>query len=282
MKHFIFFLLLLLGACEPALESNQFGDEDPMSRRTLENKPVHEPAQLTPVVAVTPAHGWWSGSNNVGTETAFAPDANLRQTILSLPEIGAPEEWTISLYMTFPPAVGASLANFRVTAVIQFGAGGSTQIVEVDWLNGAQITLPCNAINVIAQYSNGTAGVGVRLGVQVARGRRGGNQPPRKTVSDFTIIDPSGSAQFVIPAFASRIRVVPSDVPSVPVLYNASTFLILRSSPGGGSFLPTTISGAQLLANDGLEVIGAARILQIDNTDAVNRLDVAVFADLFG
>lgn len=253
-----------------------------MAARTLENKPVHAPSQLTPVVAVTPAHGWWTGSNNVGVEVGFAPDANNRQTVLSLPEIGAPEEWTVSLFARFPTPSGANLANFRITAIINFGAGGSTQEVELDWLNGAQITLPCNALNVIAKYSNGAGGDNLRIGVQVARGRRGGNQPPRKTVSDLTIIDPLGAADFTIPQFAATMHVIPGNVISVPVLYNASTHIFQLSSPAGGTFNVSLTLGSNLLATDGIEVIGAGRTLRVSNTDAVNPLSIAVYADLFG
>lgn len=253
-----------------------------MAQRKLENTEVHQPAQLTPVVPVTPAHGWWTGSNNVGSELPFAPDSNLRQTILKLPEIGAPEEWTISLYLVTPVPAGANLANFRVTAVIEFGAGGTTQIIEMDWINGAQITLPCNAINVIAEYSTASTADGIRLGVQVARGRRGGNQPPRKTIVDLVQVGPGATVTFPIPAFASRIQVVPADTPSIPLLYSANTLVALLSSPTGGSFIPTVLSGDHLIANDGVEVSGAARVVEIVNLDNVNTISVGIYAELFG
>lgn len=253
-----------------------------MAERRLENKPVHVPSELTPVVPVTPAHGWWTGSQNIGSELPFAPDANLRQTILKLPEIGAPEEWTISLYLVTPVPAGANLANFRVTAVIEFGAGGTTQIIEMDWLNGAQITLPCNAINVIAQYSTASTAAGIRLGVQVARGRRGGNQPPRKTIVDLVQIPPLGTVTFPLPAFSSRVQVVPTDTPSIPLVYSANTVVALLSSPTGGSFIPALITGDKLIANDGIEVAGAARVVEIVNLDNVNTISVGIYSELFG
>lgn len=282
MKHFIFFLLLLLGACEPALESNQFGDND-MTRRVNENKPVAAVPTLTPVAVVTPSHGWWSGSNNVGNEVSFAPDSNNRQSVLTLPEIGAPEMWTVSLYIVYPTPSGSNLANFRVKARIEFGAGGSTQIVEMDWITGAQISVPANAINVIAEYSTVNGGVpGIRLGVQVARGRRGGTQPPRLTMSDMTFLGPLEVANFPIPEFVSRIHILPAAVLSVPLVYSSNTRIGILSSPTGGSFIPTVLTGDFLIPNDGVEVSGAGRILQVVNSDAVNSIQFAVFADLFG
>ena len=280
LKSLLGFLILfaLSGCLQPPVE---VGD-DPMAARTLENKPVENVSELLPVAVVTPSNGWWTGSQNVGSEMPFSPDSQNRQTILSLPEIGAPEEWTVSLYSKYPTPAGANLANFRVTAVINFGAGGSTQIVEMDWLNGAQITLPCNALNVIAKYSNSQGTADLRLGVQVARGRRGGNQPPRLTISDLTVIDPSTSSDFVIPAYASRMHIIPGNVPSAAVLYNATTHIFTLSSPAGGTFNVSTVLGDNLLATDGVAVNGAARVLRVSNTDAVNTLSVTVFADLFG
>lgn len=285
MKNFLVFLLLLLGACEPALESSQFGDDDPMARRVNENKNVSTHGkELQPVAVVVPSHGWWSGSGNVGTEVPFAPDTQNRQTILSLPEIGAPEIWTVSLYLT--QAV-ADFKDFDVTGRVEFGAGGSTQIVELDWMNGAQISVPCNAINVIAEYQNidvTTAGSGIRLGVQVSRGRRGGNQTPRMTMLENVVI-PANSVFPVlipIPAFASKIHVLPTTISSAAVLYSATTHLATFSGNGAGAFNTGLVNGDNLLQTDGIPVSASARFVKFTNLDPVNDIHFSMYADLFG
>lgn len=282
MKHFLSFLLLLLGACEPALESNQFGD-DGMARRTNENKPVREVPELQPVVAVQPSNGWWTGSGNVGTEVAFAPDANNRQTILSLPEFGPPVEWTVSLYLT-PGNQAIRFAFFDVVARIEFGAGGSTQIVEIDWLNGAQITVPANAINVIAEFRNVSGDTqGVRLGVQVARGRRGGNHPPRLTLFSDTLVHGT-RVVFNVPAFATRIVAVPAgDTTDNTNFYTADFLLRTISGNTAGAFDVSSVNGTQILqAGGGIPVVGAARIVSADNNALVNDLPCTIYAEIFG
>src|SRR5690348_14003177 len=122
MNHFhrfFCFLLFILGACEPALDSQEFGD-DGMARRKLENTPVMAPHQLTPVAPVIPSNGSWTGNNQLGIELPFAPDSNNRQTILKLDEWGPPDVWTISLFTRDDLQVFQALG---IKATIEFGAG---------------------------------------------------------------------------------------------------------------------------------------------------------------
>lgn len=294
MKHFLFFLLLLLGACEPALESNQFGDPassepgqadgEHMARRTNENQPVRQVHELQPIAVVQPSNGWWTGSGNVGTEVAFAPDADNRQTILSLPEFGPPVEWTVSLYLT-PGNQAIQFAFFDIVARIEFGIGGSTQIVKIDWLNGAQITVPANAINVIAEFRTVSGDTqGVRLGVQVARGRRGGNQPPRLTLFSDILPHGGGRVVFNVPAFAARIVAVPAgDTTDNTNFYTADFLLRTISGNTAGAFDVSSVNGTQILqAGGGIPVVGAARIVSADNNAVAHDLPCTIYAEIFG
>src|SRR6266700_163117 len=128
--------------------------EDDMSRRNLENAPVvHGPAGVPAVATVIPSNGSWTGNNQLGALVDFAPDSNARQTILKLDEWGPPEEWTISLFLRDQQQEFSALG---IQAEINFGVGGGTQTVFVDWANGVEITKTMNAVNVIAQYSTNT------------------------------------------------------------------------------------------------------------------------------
>ncbi len=253
-----------------------------MAQRTNENAPVKHVPELMPVAVVTPAQGWWSGSNNVGNEVAFAPDAENRQTVIRLPEIGMPEVWTVSLYITNGLKDFASMA---VKARIEFGAGGSTQILEMDWVNGAQISLPMNAVNIIAEYSDLTVtddGTGVRLGVQLSRGRRGGNQPPVLTMDRELFVGAGTTSDLIeIPKFATRIKfvaVLPGDVTP----YAATTTYITVSGNNGGAFNVQAVDGTHIVQTDGLQVVGASRFVRVINGDLVNNLRLAVYAELEG
>lgn len=285
MKHLILFLIALCGLSGCYLPSEEARDPqgtDDMARRTNEDKPVRNDSELTPVAVITPSAGWWTGSNNVGTEVAFAPDSTNRQTILRLPEIGAPEEWTVSLYLTAPPE-DVLYSAFHVTARVEFGVGGSTQVVEIDWLNGAQITVPANALNIIAEYDEVDArAAGIRLGVQVARGRRGGNAPPRLTIITDSL-EPGGNRVFPIPAFASRLVAVPAGNGAADVnFYSADIDLRTISGDTFGAFDVSSATGTQLLQTDGgIPVVGAARFVTISNTGA-NQVPFTLYAEIFG
>jgi hypothetical protein len=180
-----------------------------MARRTLENSiAAPQRSGVPPVAPVIPSSGWWTGNNQLGNEVAFAPDTNNRQTILKLEEWGPPEVWTVSLFLTHEIE---AFNAFDVTAELDFGAGGATQIVQMDWVNGAQISVPMNAIDVIATFKNvdiTTIGSGIRLGVQVGRGRRAGCAVPTLTMLDNVFLAANNVFPELveIPAFAKHPR----------------------------------------------------------------------------
>lgn len=282
MKHFLFFLLLLLGACEPALESDRFGDEDPMAR-TLENKPVNKHvSELPAVVPVTPSNGSWSGNNQLGTETKFAPDSNNRQTVLKLDEWGPPEIWTVSLY------IRDDLQTFNgldIAAIVEFGAGGSTQTIELDWSNGTQISLPMNAVNVIAVVRSVTAfnseGPGLHLGVQLSRGRRGGSIPPRFTIASAVVMPIAGIQTFQIPNFAKNVVLIADDLGSTSKLYNVGVDVAANTGlPSGGTDV-AVLDGTQLLSGNKLPVIGGARSVIVTNGSGAS-FTYSIYAELDG
>ena len=255
-----------------------------MARRTLENS-IAAPQRggVPPVAPVIPSSGWWTGNNQLGNEVAFAPDANNRQTILKLEEWGPPEVWTVSLFLTHEIA---AFNAFDVTAELDFGAGGATQIVQMDWINGAQISVPMNAIDVIATFKNvdiTTIGSGIRLGVQVGRGRRAGGAAPTLTMLDnvFLAANSIFPELVEIPAFAKRIHLVPTIISSITSVYSNLFFVATFSGNAPGAHNAQVISGDLLVANDGIEVQGASRFIKITNLTP-DDARFSVYAELFG
>lgn len=261
-----------------------------MAARTLENKPVHVPAELTPVVQVIPSNGWWTGSQNIGSEMDINPDSTGRQTVLKLPESGAPEMWTISLYLVDNLQ---HYNGFDITAEIEFGAGGTTQIVKVDWLNGAQITLPMNAVNVVASFNNFDIladGAGLRIGVQLARGNRPGGDPPVLTIAEnITVLKGGVNEQvFDIPRFAKKLHVAPRGIFAalnfIPGSAAANLVTITTSTDKPGtSGRPVITKTLSAVMNDGIEVTGSARtvVITVDGTSA-NDFSCTLWADIAG
>lgn len=226
----------------------------------------------TQVVPLIPATGSWSGDNQLGTMKKFEPDSQARQTILKLDEWGPPEEWTISLYLNDALQEFTALA---IKARIEFGVGGSTQIVEVDWTNGVEITKTMNAVNVIASYTNldgfQSEGPGLQIGVQVARGGRGGNQPPLLTLHDTITIAPGESSPLMaVPHFASQLTFFPSgahapgDNVNRDAVYSADTQIDIYNS---NQVLTSkgTANGVDMAANHYMPATRDAKFFDITN-----------------
>jgi hypothetical protein len=221
---------------EPDMDQDEVFD-DQFERRAHEIQ--RTPGQDRTVSTVPNKKGPWSGNNNLGIERPFDPDANNRQTILKLPEWGFPEMWTLCLGLyfdinTWAPS-GSNEPAFDVTAVIEFGSGGCIQTVECDWVNGATISLPMNAVNVIAQYNFDEENEGVspseppldlRLRATLVRNQLSTILPTRtlkQPIIDGTVIN--------IPPFARRMQVLPGlNIP----LNSIATFF---SQIGGARFM---------------------------------------------
>lgn len=187
--------------------------EDQFERRSREKE--RQPPNLQPVTVVPNRAGPWSGNNQLGIEQPFAPDANNRQTILKLDEWGFPQVWTVCLGVDYD-AQNTPLLNlidFEVTALLQFGIGGVVQEVEVDWKNGATISLPFNALNVIALYniivgarSTSTIPDSLRLRASLSRGSLQNSEPTRSfSFRNDTLLDVD------LPKFAKSLLICPAD-----------------------------------------------------------------------
>src|SRR3954449_11237526 len=165
------------------------------------------PAGLPPVATIVPRQGWWSSYPQLGEEQDFTPDAHNRQVILKADELGPPEVYTLTLGISYSEQdwPGSSRA-FEVEAEINFGAGGATQVVRIDWVQGAQISLPMNAVNVVATYNIDALAepqppADLRLSVMVGRGPALG-KAQWTDPTPFSLVAAAQTTPRRIPAFA--------------------------------------------------------------------------------
>lgn len=228
MKRSILAAFLVMAACGCV---TPMGDE--MTRASKNN-----PAEMAPVsldgntlLAVAPIiarNGWWTGNNELGYELEFQDNVQNRQTILKLSEWGPPVTWTVTLGIEHD--LIATLDNrLDVKAVIEFGAGGATQEVMIDWREGNAISLPGNSFNIIAEYGDiDTPPSNTRLRVTMARGSL---LNPRPTLTQaFQFFPAPGFAQPLpaIPKFAQSLLVVPDDRSGIAQFISAATPAIVE------------------------------------------------------
>jgi len=183
-----------------------------------------------------PRKGVWSGNNQLGVELPFQIDANLEQTVFKMDEWGFPQIWTIALSVFVPDLKVGQF--FDVIGEISYGSGGVVQTFDVDWVDGTVFSLPMNAINVRAKWSElATIGgifppPGVRISVIASRGSI---RHARATKTQFFGEIAAGATvqnTFVappvfpgIPTFAKSVVVTASTAAGAALLYAASTEL---------------------------------------------------------
>lgn len=177
--------------------------------------------------------GPWSANSELGQKQRFDPGEDNRQTILKMSEWGFPSTWCVSLGMKYntDPAV----MNFRITAEVLFGSGGSTNTVKVDWHNGTQFTVCGNAIEVSAFYApalpddiigpNLIVPPDLELSVLLSRYPSGSGVLP--TITEFFTsagnpggIAPSSTSNSVrVPNFATNFQLLPMNEDARDILY---------------------------------------------------------------
>jgi hypothetical protein len=199
---------------DPEIDQDQVFD-DQFERRAHEIQ--RTPGAQSAMSIVPSRTGPWTGNNNLGIERAFAPDADNHQTILKMPEWGFPEVWTLSLGLTYDEHLSALTigAAFGIVAELQFGSGGCIQFAEVDWLQGTTLSLPMNALNVVASYDifldrdpdEPDPGFelpnGIRLRATLVRGAHGRTHATRTYRGLTAPIPPFAKSLKVFPAYES-------------------------------------------------------------------------------
>jgi hypothetical protein len=225
----------------------------------------------------------WNGNPELGIEQPYQPDGDGFQTILKMGMWGPPTLWTVSLGITYNPALIPAVGDgkFSVDGLIRYGSGGVTQEFEVDWSEGTSFSLPMNAINVIARYSDFTGGKNntpsdLRLRVNLAQGGYGKLAP---TKSALGVIDTGGlnAQNFVIPKFARRLSVQRGSGSTGGAFSANMTYTFRGNATGGDS---GGFDGAEFLANyaeQGVPIPPTARFVRVSNTTGSLELVWLIF-----
>jgi len=211
---------------------------DDFTLRAARHVSRRDPGAAAPqeVVPVEPRKGSWSGYNQLGIEVPFAPNANNEQTVLKLDEWGMPLDWTVSFGIATP--TGVEGGGFDVTALLRFGSGGATQEVEIDWLAGSAITLPMNAVNVIARYnfadleSPPEAPEDLRLRVTLSRMPCINARPTR---SYWFPTGMGADRVLIIPPFAKSLLIFTPEIQNPPTFYTDFLIRFITSTDGTGT-----------------------------------------------
>lgn len=283
MKHLLIAFTLLLTACNDGLgedaetlDRTERSDAMPLASGPYEDMLNREASMVAAVPPPPGIQAPWSGSLNLGNVASFNPDSQNRQTILKLDEWGPPEIWTVSLAIDSyddSPDVMADVPSWAVTAEIVFGSGGSSQTILVDWDNGSQISLPMNAVSVVAIYNGGlisdpTPPVDLNLGVQLSRGVRGGNFPPTCTIAHAEMTDDGETYNIEIPPFAKAVRIVPQSAALMPAM-NGFSFETRRSD--GIAYDIQVIRGSEIDPNVAIMIPHGARSILVNQVGAVTQ-----------
>ncbi|MFZ5893420.1 MAG: hypothetical protein ACOY0T_20330 [Myxococcota bacterium] len=241
-----------------------------------------EPLEPSLSVYVQPTpQGLWTGNNNFGFEVPFGPDLNDRQQVVKLPEWGEPAVWTLSLGIDYSDS-GWPLGyarGFEVIGEINYGTGGATETVLVDWIQGSTFAVPMNAVTVNAYYRilESPAGPTIQpddlvLRVLLARGGFTGFIPPTKYAKLLngapfaTLVDNGVSVRARIPKFGRELFFVPLRVSDYSALLGPSNWVRFFSAPDDTSaFSVGSMRITESLLLEGIRVPPFAKYVAIEN-----------------
>lgn len=236
------------------------------------------------VIPVIPPNGGWTGNNNLGTMRPIHIDSTRRQTVLKLPEWGPPEVWTISLYIQDTNPL-VTLGDVAIKARLEFGVGGSTQIMEVDWENGTEVSKTMNALNVIAEFNESVAQTDLNIGVQIARGGRGGNRNIYNSVQRLALLDAASETDYIqVPNFAAEFVIIPAGVDDSTNHDNVySADVLIATYPGNQLVQPAIamVTGEDVLKGKNLPVVAGSRYIKVINNGA-SQIAYTLYANMYG
>lgn len=223
---------------EPHIDQDEFFD-DQFERRAHEKDPT--PGAQDGMAIVPAKRGPWTGNNQLGIQRHFAPDSNNRQTILKLDEWDFPKIWTLSLGLDYDFASygssGGLTGAFGILAEVEFGSGGVTQYVEIDWVQGTAIVLPMNALNVVASFSSVPTEAGLpalpddlQLRANIVQGTLTQALPTRTAFAD------PNNLTIHIPPFAKSVSLISAAAVDRPFdFYNRVDLLSFDGTIGGNT-----------------------------------------------
>lgn len=270
----------------------------PLLDNVVPNRRREPPKKALSVVVRDALDGPWSGNNNLGYETAFAPDTNNRQVILKLPEWGMPGVWTLMLGLRYTRSywpLTAPYSYFEIKAELTIGSGGTTQDMVVDWKRGASVTMPMNALNVHAVYSfpAGTPSFPPDLRLIATLSQGPASKPWNASYTarmmpsdDVTLLYTAGNANTLvtpIPQFAQKVVLFPENLNNVlggNLLYSSDTVIGFGSGAGGTNFYMIYFITGDLLFSypDGLVIPSGAETLLVYNPAGYDQVrSTAIF-----
>lgn len=239
--------------------------------------------KAVPVIVADPKIGPWTGNQNLGSTRVWDPDALGRQTIFKMPEWGMPQVWTVSLGLDSTGSNWDGVASFDLTAEVVIGVGGTTQLVELDWVAGSCLIVPANAIEVVARlYTDSSNNIysnpgNIHLSAMVARGSVG---VPSATRSFRFAVDNAvgSSATMRIPSFAKWMSVINGSNTGAGQTSAYAATMRYEFLTGSGGNIVTEMYGDMLVNLGGVVPIPAtARYFKVWNASAAFCYPVLTF-----
>lgn len=261
---------------------------DDFAMRAARQRAKAQPPGIGSVFSLPPRNSpLWSGNNELGRETEFAPDSNNRQLILKLEEWGEPMVWTTMLGLIYTPVNLAGLGFYNVIAEVAAGAGGAVQEFEVDWVEGTTFSCPMNALTVTAKFeqiAGTTLEVPPDLRLRATVGRKplsNAASPTRTLISDTAPAASFSPVSTLIPKFARRVTPIATfaggGVFSQP--YIAGISYAWQSNPSAPSSIGS-FTGVDFLAgfgSNGIPIPPAARAITLVNGSGLDQHVAYVF-----
>jgi hypothetical protein len=237
--------------------------------------------------------GPWTGNNNLGSQTFLRPDPTggafnptQIQEVFKMPEWGFPQLWTLALLITYPTSSGAQ--GSLIQAEIEYGAGGTTQKILIDWINGTMLTLPMNAVSVRAIFPNGFFGDDdVFVSVICVRGSRPGgtDSAPITTLFENGLILPAGagSASFPLPRFTKRVKLYSrfsATAADLANFYSVNNIVRIREQAAGTVVAALRFSDLLTISGGGIEVSGAGSHFIDFSNGSADPIFITAFAEM--
>lgn len=171
------------------------------------------PGEAPTVQVVEPTTGWWTQQGAFGDRfTGVLPQTvDIETTLVSLDHApGPPRAIGINLWRSDR---NRSLDNADVLARITFGAGGVQNTFDVDWLQGIQLSLYCNALRIDFVTFNPapdgpyTAEDQVIIGATLGIGGFSSTIPPTLTTPPTTVLQ-NDELDVKVPDFARKVTLL--------------------------------------------------------------------------
>lgn len=241
------------GGCSPPIESKDMPKkfnltfEDPMELRARGKGAQND-----------------KGSNQFGNAVFFEPNVRNSQSILKTPDLGKSDVWTLALGIDVNEQDLPD--NYSFIASIEFGAGGATQVVEVDWIQGMAITLPGSAFQVTAIMDDSLtppAGGQVYLKATAAKGTALQTHPTR-TVA-YAVLGGGATVAHIIPPFAKSVTLLKGGTLAESPFLADKTYTFLNPAGNAtGAFLGTDFA----LYDGAIPIPKGSYQLQLTNASA--------------